>query len=170
MTATTKEAYALYHKSGGTLDYTTFREICCLFNTKAMDQIIEEGRLLDMGSNLSTLQVVRRNRNFRHPTVNWKLSNARREEILQAGGTPYSKETPEGEKWFIYYTDDYYCAFYWRKKFCRVQNRSAYRFQATGLRNNTDPKGNIPRLKKRLQEVPLAYLTYDLHDPASRKH
>ena len=69
----------------------------------------------------------------------------------------YSKDNPEGIKYFIYHTDDWYARFYWQKSRCRVPNKSAYAFRAT-----RGDKGNKTKLKKRLREEDLAHLDFKL--------
>ena len=116
-----------------------------------IDNILE-GNILDMGNNLSTLSVIRKERDPRNPKVDWGESNKYKQELLDANEQLYNAETDKGTKWHIYYTDGYYCKFYWRKGRCRVPNKSVYRFDATrGI------KGNKEKLVTLLKTDDLAY-------------
>lgn len=162
MSQTLKDIYKLYKKDiEDPLDYSIFRDICELFNIYAMDEIIE-GKTLNMGSYLSTLSVIRIQRNYNNPSVNWGETNKLKKELLEEGYTEndlYSKDNPDGIKYFIYHTDDWYCRFYWNKKYCKVRNKSVYSFHATrGL------KGNKTKLKEKLNNNPLHYKKFKLKD------
>tara|TARA_R100001082_G_C4364302_1_gene161025 strand:- start:1398 stop:1877 length:480 start_codon:yes stop_codon:yes gene_type:complete len=136
------------------VDNTTFKDICSDFNIMIMDYILE-GKEFNMGYNLSTLSIVRMERDPRAPRVDWSESNKYKQELKDSGEQLYNKETGEGVKWQIYFTDDYYYKYYWRKGKCKVKNKSVYRFDATrGL------KGNKERLTRLLKEDELAYLKF----------
>ena len=81
--------------------------------------------------------------------------NKYKQELIDNNIKLYDKETGEGTKWQIYYTDDYYFKYYWNKGKCRVPNKSVYKFTATrGL------KGNKEKLTKLLKSDDLAYLKF----------
>ena len=132
-----------------------FQQLCIDFNTSVMDEIIYRGRTFNMGERLSTLEIVKIDRNYNNPQVNWKKSLELKQKIIEEGKTPYSKENPDGEKWFVYYTDDWYCRFYWRKQDAVVQNKTAYKFTAT-----RGDKGNKTKLKEHLRNNEVAHLKY----------
>ena len=99
-----------------------------------MDYILE-GREFNMGNNLSTLSIIRRDRDPR-----------------------YNSETGEGVKWYVYHTDEFYCKYYWKKGKCKIKNKSVYRFDPTrGI------KGNKEKLITLLKEDELAYLKFKKH-------
>ena len=136
------------------VDNSTFKNICGDFNIMIMDYILE-GKEFNMGYNLSTLSIVRMERDPRAPRVNWAESNKYKQELKDSGEKLYDKETGEGVKWQIYFTDEYYYKYYWRKGKCAVKNKSVYRFDTTrGL------KGNKERLTRLLKENELAYLKF----------
>ena len=137
-----------------TVDKNTFKKICEEFNIEIIDAILD-GKTFDMGNNLSTLSIVRMNRDPRAPRVDWAESNKYKKELKDSGEKLYDKETGEGVKWQIYFTDEYYYKYYWRKGKCAVPNKSVYRFDATrGL------KGNKEKLTRLLKEDELAYLKF----------
>ena len=112
-----------------TVDKNTFKKICDEFNIEIIESILE-GSTFDMGNNLSTLSVRRVDRDPRTPRVDW------------------------GES-IIYYTDKFYCKYYWKKGKCRIPNKSVYRFTPTrGL------KGNKEKLINLLKTDDLAYLKF----------
>lgn len=153
---TSRDMYEFYLEQGGDLDYSMFRDVISEFNIGAMDKIVYEGRTLEMGSNLSRLSVIRVDRNHASPRVNWPESNKLKQEIIDEGNEPMSDEHPDGEPWLIFYTDDWYCRFFWEKRNCKIKNHSAYRFDAT-----RGTKGNKRKLIDLLKSDDLAYLMYD---------
>ena len=64
-----------------------------------------------MGNNLSTLSIRRTERDPRSPRIDWGESNKYKKELLENGETLYSKHTEKGVKWYIYYTDKFYCRY-----------------------------------------------------------
>ena len=136
------------------VDKDVFKNICSDFNIMAVDYLLE-GKLFNMGYNLSTLSIVRMERDPRSPRVDWMESNNYKEELKKLGEKLYDKETGEGIKWQIYFTDPYYYKYYWRKGKCMVPNKSVYRFDTTrGL------KGNKEKLTKMLKTDELSYLKF----------
>jgi len=150
------------------LSYSEYRDCCELFNMWSMDKVTD-GYKLNMGSYLSTISVIRIPRNFDNPQVNWGATNKYKKELLsgEAEDAPeggydesdlYSKDNPDGIKYFIYHTDKWYCRFYWAKKYCKVRNKSAYRFKPT-----RGDKGNKTKLKDKLKNNDLHYKNFKLH-------
>lgn len=155
------DAHKIYKKKAGILCYEAYRDICERFNQEVMKQIIEEGRVFDMLSRLSTIQIIRVNRAFgklSRSTINWAETDKRKAELIAEGKEHllYNKETnPDGIKWFVYYTNEFYCKFYWRKYQCNIPNRAVYRFNPTGGK-----KGNKTRLTELLKQDDLASLNF----------
>lgn len=131
-----------------------FKKICEEFNIEIIDLILE-GNTFDMGNNLSTLSIRRVDRDPRTPRVDWGESIKYRKELEFAGTELYNVSTGKGEKWYVYYTDKFYCKYYWKKGKCRIPNKSVYRFTPTrGL------KGNKEKLISLLKTDDLAYLKF----------
>ena len=136
------------------LDSNLFRDICSEFNIMIINYILE-GKEFNMGNNLSTISIIRKDRDPRSPRIDWGESNKYKKELLKEGKELYNSETEKGIKWHIYYTDDFYCKYYWRKGKCKVSNKSVYRFDATrGI------KGNKEKLINLLKNDELAYLKF----------
>tara|TARA_R100000742_G_C4260262_1_gene78079 strand:+ start:209 stop:682 length:474 start_codon:yes stop_codon:yes gene_type:complete len=154
MSHTLRDIYKSYVEEHGDIDRLLFRDICSDFNIMIMDYILE-GKEFNMGNNLSTISILRRDRDPRSPRVDWGESNKYKEELIAEGKKLYDSKTGEGTKWHIYHTDDFYCKFYWYKGKCRVQNKSVYRFDAT-----RGVKGNKDKLIRLLKEDELAYLKF----------
>ena len=130
------------------------REICAEFNIMAIDYILDGGKF-KMGSNLSSISILRLDRNNSSPMIDWGESNKYKKELIDSGEEVYSSITKEGTKWHIYYTDEEYCRFYWNKGKCKIPNKSVYKFIPTrGL------KGNKEKLTSLLKEDDLAYLKF----------
>jgi hypothetical protein len=155
MLYTLKDIYKDYIKdSKNSVDKSIYNSIVQEFNIMIVDYILE-GKEFNMGNNLSTLSIIRRDRDPRSPRLDWGESNKYKKELLDKGESLYNAETGEGVKWHIYHTDEYYCKYYWRKGKCKIPNKSVYRFDATrGL------KGNKERLIYLLKEDDLAYLKF----------
>lgn len=134
-----------------------FKQICEEFNMLIVDGILDGGEF-SMGSNLSTLSIRRIERNPSKPTIDWWESNKYKQELLAEGKELFDVSTGKGEKWFIYYTDPWYCKYHWQKSRCKISNKSAYRFTPTrGI------KGNKEKLTKLLRDDDLAYLRFRKH-------
>ena len=151
-----KDIYDFYVGEGGTLPYDQFRKICVRFNSAVMDEIIYEGRTLNMGFGLSTLSVVKSDIDYARQRINWGESIKLKRKLESEGKTLFSDENPDGNKWLVYYTFDSFVHFYWCKSRCRVANKKVYRFNAT--RGKT---GNKTKLKAHLRANPLAHTRYD---------
>jgi len=154
MSHTLRDIYKSYTKEYGDIDKLLFRGICSDFNIMIMDYILE-GKEFNLGQNLSTLSIIRRDRDPRSPRIDWGESNKYKQELLDSGEKLYDPESETGTKWHIYHTDSFYCKFYWKKGRCKVKNKSVYKFEASrGL------KGNKEKLISLLKEDELAYLKF----------
>jgi hypothetical protein len=154
---TSRDQYRFYRRGGGKLLYKKFIAVLDLFNKLAMDAIIYEGKSLNMGHRLSYLSVSKSNTYSGRKRVNWNESNKYKAEIIARGDIPKSKETPDGQEWLVYYTDEIFVRFHWRKTFCRVPHKSAYSFHPT-----RGKKGNKTKLTALLIRIPSAHTRYDL--------
>ena len=154
MQHTISHIYEDYKKTKGAVPKTLFVAICGEFNMQIIDYLLE-GKEFHMGHNLSTLSVVRKERDPRVPAIDWGESNKYKAELLKEGKELYNKETNTGVKWHIYYTDGEYLKYYWRKGKCKIKNKSVYRFDAT-----RGVKGNKGKLMQLLQLDDLAYLKF----------
>ena len=136
------------------VDYKVFKEIIVKFNSSIMDTLLE-GETFDMGNKLSTISIWRRKRDPRTMRVDWQESLKCKKELEDKGIPLYNKETGEGEKWLVYFTDSQYFRFRWYKDKCRVKNKTVYRFDPT-----RGEKGNKEKLTKLIKEDDLAYLRF----------
>jgi len=140
------------------VDKSTFKNICEEFNISIIENVILEGKAFNMRSNLSNISVRRVERNPSAPTIDWWESNKYKQELIKQGAKLFDPETGEGEKWFIYYTDPWYCKYHWEKHRCKIPNKTVYRFTPTrGL------KGNKEKLTALLKKDELAYLKFKKH-------
>lgn len=136
MQHTISHIYNDYVTRDDSVSKETFVDICGEFNIMIIDYILD-GKEFNMGSNLSTLSIVRMERDPRSPAIDWGESNKYKAELIKQGEELYSKETGQGVKWQLYYTDKEYLKYYWRKGKCKVKNKSVYRFDATrGIKGN----------------------------------
>jgi hypothetical protein len=136
MQHTISHIYNDYVTRDDSVSKETFVDICSEFNIMIIDYILD-GKEFNMGSNLSTLSIVRMERDPRSPAIDWGESNKYKAELIEKGEELYNKETGQGIKWQLYYTDKEYLKYYWRKGKCKVKNKSVYRFDATrGIKGN----------------------------------
>jgi|TARA_R110000822_G_scaffold141508_2_gene279388 hypothetical protein len=154
MAYTLTNIYDSYVVDKSPIDKALFKNICSEFNVMIMSYILE-GKEFNMGYNLSTISIVRKDRDPRSPRVDWGESNKYKKELLDKKESLYDQASGYGTKWHIYHTDSFYCKYYWRKSKCSVPNKSVYRFDATrGI------KGNKERLINLIKGDDLAYLTF----------
>ena len=156
MTYTLRQGYQFYQKEGGSLSYKAFVAVCTMFNVLAMAEIVK-GKTLDMGARLARLSIIRLPRNFNKPAIDWNETKKFKQELLDAGETLYSEDTPHGVKYFVHFMTDWFIRFYWEKKNCLVPNKTFYAFRPTG-----GPKGNKKAAKDHLAADDLNYKDYKL--------
>ena len=151
---TVTNIYKDYNKENTRVDKELFINICADFNILVFEELLE-GSIFNMGNNLSTLSIVRKERDPRSPRIDWGESNKYKQELLEEDQELYNSITGQGTKWHIYHTDEFYCKYYWRKGKCKVPNKSVYRFDAT-----RGVKGNKEKLIYVLKTDDLAYLKF----------
>lgn len=153
-----KEIYSTYITSvKEPLPKELFTTLIQEFNLEVVNRLLE-GEAFNMRNHLSNICIKRMQRNPSSPTVDWWESLRYKQELLQEGKELYSEDNPEGNKWFIYYTDPWYCKYHWEKHRCKIPNKSAYRFTPSrGL------KGNKEKLTKLLKNNELAYLRFQTY-------
>jgi hypothetical protein len=157
MNFTFKDIHASYENYYEEINKSLFTAICHEFNMLILDYILD-GKDFNMGNNLSSLSIIRRERDPRSPRIDWGESNKYKKELLEEDQDLYDNITGKGVKWHIYHTDSFYCKYYWNKGKCKVKNKSVYRFDATrGI------KGNKEKLINLLKEDDLAYLKFRKH-------
>lgn len=156
---TITDVYKSYRaETDSPVDKAVFKEICEKFNIAVIEELVLEGKSFNMRHNLSNISVRRIERNPSSPTIDWWESNKYKQELLAEGKQLYDAESGEGEKWFIYYTDPWYCKYHWEKSKCKIPNKTAYRFTPTrGI------KGNKEKLTALLKTDDLAYLRFKKH-------
>ena len=154
MAYTLKDIHKDYISNNGPISSKLFRDICTEFNVKVIESMLE-GEVFNLGNNLSSISIVRKERDPRNTKVDWGESNKYKQELINSNEQLYDSETNEGTKWHIYYTDGFYCKYYWRKGKCRIPNKSVYRFDAT-----RGVKGNKEKLITLLKTDDLAYLKF----------
>jgi hypothetical protein len=157
MNCTFKDIHASYENYYEEINKSLFTAICHEFNMLILDYILD-GKSFNMGNNLSSLSIIRRERDPRSPRIDWGESNKYKKELLEEDQDLYDNITGKGVKWHIYHTDSFYCKYYWNKGKCKLKNKSVYRFDAT-----RGVKGNKEKLINLLKEDDLAYLKFKKH-------
>lgn len=126
------DIYNYYH-SQFPRNYNTgrkqFKRVIDKFNQRIIDRMLE-GAEFNPANQLGKFRIVRVKRNFSKPTVDWK-SSYEYKEWLEGQGYQARSRTQPGYDWLVFFTDDYYYRFYWRKQSAKVKNKSVYRFDPT---------------------------------------
>ena len=157
MSYTITDIYKQHIAEEGFIDKSLFKDICESFNIEIMNNLLSGGTF-NMKNKLATLSVARRSRDPRSPKIDWGESMKYKKELQDEGTELYDSLTGKGQKWYVYFTDGYYCKYFWNKGKCRIPNKSAYRFTPTrGL------KGNKEKLVNLLKSDDLAYLKFKKH-------
>lgn len=136
------------------VDYKTFSLVIREFNKEISDKILKGYKFKAV--NLGIFEVLRVPR--KKATINWNDSKKYKQELIEKGITPYSRdENPDGEKWFIYFTDPWYFKWVWFKTKASkyVGNLFYYTFTAS-----FDNKRGIA---KAIKNNNLAELDYELY-------
>lgn len=137
------------------VSWEDFQYLCEEFNKRVIDDIVLEGGVFNQGFYLSELSVLKIPRNFKRKQVDWKESNKRKKELLDEGKELWNSDTCTGHKWLVYYTDPWYCRFYWSKYSSSVPNRGKYQFIPT-----RGAKGNKTKLYNLLTSNPIAHTRF----------
>lgn len=123
------------------VDYKLFRKVLEEFNLKAVDMMLNGGKL-HMGNRLGVMNVLKVPRNHEKPTIDWGKTNA------------YKKKT--GKKKLFYYTDDWWVRWYWNKHRCVVPSKSLYKYKPS-----RGKKGMVTKLKNHLRNDKLAHTKFE---------
>lgn len=110
-----KDIYSIYKKAGGKLDKKAFKLIVQTFLRCGVDAMLE-GKPLELGYHIGRFQILRFERSFKNPQVNWGESNKYKQKLLDEGKQLYNPETKEGYQWLVYFTDGYYYGLKWKKE------------------------------------------------------
>jgi hypothetical protein len=106
-----------------------FKRVIDKFNQRVIEYLLSGGEF-NPGNNLGRFRIVRIRRNFNKKVVDWKASYAYKAELEENGYQPRSA-TVDGYDWLVFFTDDHYYRYYWRKSACKIPNKSVYRFDPT---------------------------------------
>ena len=88
MNYTLESIYKEYIKDHESIDKKIFRDLCESFNIEVIEDILE-GQTFNMGSNLSSLSIVKMERDPRNPKIDWGESNKYKKELLEQGEALY---------------------------------------------------------------------------------
>ena len=90
--------------------YSTFNNVINDFNIELKKEILKGYKFKFNGfGELKIVQDVRRGQ-----CIDWAKSKQLKQEIIKQGKIPFSKDNPNGEKWFIYFEGDYF-KWLWNK-------------------------------------------------------
>jgi hypothetical protein len=110
----TKSLFKICKDNNLTQDDVTYKEfftIALEFN-REMSKAILDG--YEFKTLVVTLKIIKRRSKIKQ--INWKASYERKEELISQGIIPYNKFTaPNGEFWFIYYTDGVRYKWEWKR-------------------------------------------------------
>ena len=141
-----------------------YKAVIRSFNLKLIQSMIE-GYKFAPGFNCGTFQIVKRKRKFKSNAagvilnnINWGESNKIKARLLDEGKTIYSKDNPEGERWFVYFTSEYELYWRWNKPHSSKDNYIIYAFAFTQSRSGcikilNKIKAVNPNIHLRYQEI-----------------
>lgn len=137
------DIFKYYKQRDGKYNKKIFTKIVNTFNKMLINELLK-AKTIRLGI-FGTLRIVRANRNFEKPAVDWKASNQKKQKLLNEGKPLYDSKTKEGYEWLIFYTDDEFCMIKWDRPL--IKNQSVYRFES-----NKGNKGLATKLKEYLNQ------------------
>ena len=126
------------------LTYKEYRAIITSFNLKMIDKILG-GYEFRLPYKLGVLSIKKIERKFDKPVIDWGETR---------------KLRAQGKDQLVYYTDDFYCRWYWRKKACQVKNKIVYFFKPT--KDGRTRKGAVDKLSALLKSDELAHHNFKM--------
>ena len=146
MSHTIKDIYK-YYKATSNVPVKTeaeFRSIWAEYMDTVIEEVVLEGEFIHLAGRMGDFKVVRKRRNTNAPTPNWGLTNKAKKDGTYTG--------------IIFYTDEFYYRYLWRKSNCIVKNKSIWNFKPT-----RGDKGLKTKLTSKLASDELAYLNFKQH-------
>lgn len=121
------------------IDFSSYLLILRYYNSEIGNQVLK-GNKVSLGKYLSTLEVVHVYCNMcrKRDKINFVETNKLRRELEAKGIETYSKDNPNGVKYFIYYNTDEYYWFKWTKVRVKSNNRQIYQFEPSNSMNGPD--------------------------------
>lgn len=138
---TTKDMYKYFVKNhpGTSVTYLQYRYVVSRFN-KLLSEAVLSGKTVNLGKRLGKLKICKIRRTFK-------------KKIVDFGAT--RKLKAKGIDRVVYFTDDYYYRWCWKKVSAKVKNKSVYKFKPS-----SGPNGNKKRLARLLKEDEFAHLNF----------
>jgi hypothetical protein len=145
MNLTLKDIFEQFKKDNPdiVIDFKKFRAVIQDYLDLAVDKILMKGKTFHMGSNMSTLSIIRVERNYNKPVIDWpntwKIRKQEKDTTLK-----------------VYHTSPWFYMVYWNKGKCKVPNKTVYNFKLV-----RGEKGNTKKILS-LKEDSLAYRDFPL--------
>lgn len=93
------------------IPYKEFAMVAKEFNKEISREIVDG---YSFNTPIGVLSIIKCRKGSK--AINWQLSLRNKQRLIDEGKTPYNKENaPEGERWFIYYTDTLRFKWQWKK-------------------------------------------------------
>lgn len=113
-----------------------FKAVLTSFNEKSLERMVDNGEVIGMKHRLGYLHVEYIKRNNGHEASkslsmpDWGASYKYKAELIAQGLQIKDKEHPDGKKWVIFHSDEYYVKYSWMKSggSCSVKNHTTYKF------------------------------------------
>jgi hypothetical protein len=125
--------YQEYRLMGGTLSSKSYKKILDLIMYK-VSQYLLDGFLFRFTS-IGTFAIIKIERDFEKLRIDWGNSIKYKEYLMSQGKDLFSDENPNGEKWLVYFTDEYYYRLVWLRTDCKSKGVDVYKFK---LSNKVD--------------------------------
>ncbi len=145
------------------MSYNLFHKIIVSFNKKAVQAVIQ-GETFNLGNKLGILRIKKIKRYSL--AIDWAESNVRKQELIDSGIQPKTKEHPDGEKWFVYRDSPFYLRWHWKKRFIdsgipMLKNGKCFAFYPTSSSSHKKVLGAKGLLSKANQENDMLHLRYE---------
>lgn len=120
-------------------DYSSYLLMLRYYNFEIGNQVLK-GNRCSLGKYLSTLEVVHVTCNILHKRdrINFWESLQLKKRLEDQEISTYSKDNPDGVKYFIYYNTDTYYWFKWTKLRVKNKNKRIYQFEPSYNMNGPD--------------------------------
>lgn len=138
-----KRLHILSKLDGAIQDEEIYTRVVKSFYYKMRKELLK-GNLWELGFGVGEIEVTRIKRIVRYNKEgdqifqpDWRESMKKKKEIIKRGGTPRSKDDPDGEDWLVPNKEPYMVGFNWKRSPSLLRN--SYHFEFIPLRGKHNP-------------------------------
>lgn len=128
---TTADIYKEYIKEyKSDISYKDFKNILSQFNKQVSNEIVK-GYKFNMGFKIGTIEI--RKIELFKPLINWGETNKLKQQLINEGKALYDSATGEGNKYMVYYTEEFTYQWHWFKFEQKVEGENRKMFPLKGV-------------------------------------